>query len=58
MSRLAAAHLSEMRFGKFGHLKDVSQSCMAQFNPQESANVQSIKNRIHKMIFSHYAQGY
>ena len=56
MSRLAAVHLSELRFGKFCHLKDVSQSFLAQSNPRESANLQSIKNRIHNMIFSHYAQ--
>ena len=43
-------------FEKFGHLKDVSQSFLAQSNPQESANIQSIKNRIHTMIFSHYSQ--
>ena len=36
-------------FGKFGHLKDGS-------NPQESVNLQSIKNRIRNMIFSRYAQ--
>ena len=56
MSRLAAFHLSELRFGKFGRLKDGSYSCLAQFNPRESENLQSIKNRIHNMIFSHYAQ--
>ena len=29
MSRLAPIHLSELRFGKFSHLKDGSQSCPA-----------------------------
>ena len=43
-------------FEKFGHLKDGSQSCLAQSDPQESVNLQSIKNRIHKMIFSRYTQ--
>ena len=56
MSRLEAVHVSELRFGKFGHFKDVSQSFLAQSNLQESANLQSIKNRIHNMIFSHYSQ--
>ena len=56
MSRFAAVHLYELRFGKFGHLKNVSQSFLAQSNLQEPANLQSIKNRIHNIIFSHYAQ--
>ena len=56
MSRLADVHLSELCFGKFGHSKDGSQSCLAQSDPQESLNLQSIKNRIHSMIFSRYAQ--
>ena len=56
MSRLAAVHLSELRFGEFGHLEDDSQSCLACSNPQESVNVQSIKNRIHNIIFSCYTQ--
>ena len=29
MSRLAAVHLSELRFGEFDHLKEDSQSCLA-----------------------------
>ena len=41
MSRLAAAYLSELRFGKFGHLKGISQSFLPQSNPQESANLHS-----------------
>ena len=36
MSRLTAVHLSELCFGKFGHLKDGSQSCLSQSDPQES----------------------
>ena len=56
MSRLAAAHLSELRFEKFGHLKDGSQNCRAQSNSQEPVNLQLIKNRIHIMIFSRYIQ--
>ena len=56
ISRLAALHLSELRFGKVGYLKDGSQSCLAQSNPQEPVNLQRIKNRIHIMVFSHYAQ--
>ena len=35
MSRLAGVYLSELSFGKFGHLKDGSPSCLAQSNPQE-----------------------
>ena len=56
MSRLAGFHLSELRFGKFGRLKDGSYSCLAQLNPHESENLQSIKNTTHNMIFGHYAQ--
>ena len=56
MSRLAAVHLSELKFGKFGYLKDGFQSCLAHSNPQESIQLQSIKNRIHSMILSHYSQ--
>ena len=56
MSRLAAVHLYELRFGKLGHLKDDSQSCLAQSDLQESVNLKSIKNRIHNMIFCHSAQ--
>ena len=56
MSRLAAVHLSELRFGKFGHLKDGSQSCLAQSDPQESENLKSIKNRTHIKIFRLYVQ--
>ena len=33
MSRLAAVHLSEPRFLKFGHLKVASQSCLTQPGP-------------------------
>ena len=40
MSILAAVCLSELRFGKFGHLKDGSQGCLVHFNPQESVNLQ------------------
>ena len=29
---LAVVYLSEMRFGKFGHLKDGSQNCLAQYS--------------------------
>ena len=32
-SRLAAMYLSELRFRKFGHLKDDTQSCLFQFSP-------------------------
>ena len=34
MSRLAVVHTSELFSGKFGYLKDGSQSCLAQSNPQ------------------------
>ena len=40
MFRLAAVHLPELEFGKLGHLKVGSQSCLAQANPQESVNLQ------------------
>ena len=43
-------------FGKFGHLKDGPQSCSANSDPQESVNLQSIKNRIHNIIINRYAQ--
>ena len=43
MSRLAAVYLFELRFGKLGHLKDGSQSCLAQSDLQESVNLQSIR---------------
>ena len=56
MSKLAALYLSEMRFGKVSHLKDRSQSFLAQSDPEESINLQSIKNRIHSMIFCCYVQ--
>ena len=46
MSRLAVVHLFELGFQKFGHLKDGSQSCLAQSNPPESLNPQSIINKI------------
>ena len=55
MSTLAAVYLSELRFGKVGHLKDGSQSCLVQLIPQETVNLQSIKNKIHDMIFSRYS---
>ena len=56
MSRLAAVYLSELRFEKFDDLKDASQSCLTQSIPQEPVNLHSIKNRIHNMMFIHYAQ--
>ena len=56
MSRLAAAHLSELRFGEFGHLKDGFQSSLVWFDPRKSLNLQSIKSIIHNMIFSRHAQ--
>ena len=46
ISKLAAVPLSELRFGRFGHLKVDTQSCLAQFNHQKFVNLQSIKNRI------------
>ena len=58
MSRLAGVHLSALKFGKFGHLKDGFQSCLAQSNPQGSVNLQPIKNRIHNSVFSHYSQDF
>ena len=56
MSRLAAAHLFDLAFGKFDHLKDGFQSCLACSNPQEFVDLKSIKNRIHNMIFIRYTQ--
>ena len=56
MSRLAAVHLPQLRFGEFGHLKDSSQCCLTQSDSQESVNLQSVKSRIHNMIFSRSAQ--
>ena len=56
MFRLAAVYLSELKFGEFGRLKDGSQSCLHRSSPQASVNLQSIKNRIHNMIISRYAQ--
>ena len=35
MSRLAAFHLSELRFGVFGQMKDDSQCCLTLSYPQE-----------------------
>ena len=52
MSRLAAVHLPELSFAKFDYLKDGSQSCLAQSNSQESANLESIKSGTHNMISS------
>ena len=45
-------------FGNFSHLKDGSQSCLAQSDLQESVDLQSIKNRTHDMIFNRYAQDF
>ena len=56
MFRLVAAYRSLLRIGEFGHLKSGSHSCLAWSDPQESVNLQSIKNRIHNMIINHYAQ--
>ena len=56
MSRLATLYLPELNLEKFDQLKDGSHSCLTQSNPQESVNLQSIKNRIHNMIFSHCVQ--
>ena len=56
MSRLATVHLFELRFGKFGHLKNGFHSCLVQSDPHESVNLQSIKNTIQNMVFSRYAQ--
>ena len=54
MSKLATVHMCELRFGNFGQLKRGSQCCLTQSNNQESPNLQSIKNKVHIMIFSHY----
>ena len=56
MFRLVAAYWSLLRTGEFGHLKSGSHSCLAWSDPQESVNLQSIKNRIHNMIVTPYAQ--
>ena len=45
MSRLATVYLPELNLRHFGHLKGVFQSCLAQFNPKESVNLHSNKNR-------------
>ena len=45
ISRVVTFYLPELRFRNFDHLKDVFQSCLAQFNPNESVNLQSNKNR-------------
>ena len=39
MSRLAAVYISELRFGKFSHLKDGFPSCVTQSDPQDFGNV-------------------
>ena len=52
MSKLAAVHPSELRLGRFRHFKYGCQSSLAQSDPQESSNLQAIKNRIHNIIFS------
>ena len=64
ISRLAVANLpelclkcfSEPCFGELGQLKDDSQSYLAQSNPQVSAKLQFIKNKITNMILSCYAE--
>ena len=56
MFRLVAVYRSELRFGEFGHLKNGSYNCLAWSDPQEPGILQSIKNRIHNMIISLYAQ--
>ena len=53
MTRLAAVHLSEL---KFGHLKNAFQTCLAKSDLQKPVNLQSIKNKVDSMIFSRYAQ--
>ena len=53
MTRLAAASLSEL---KFGHLKNAFQTCLAKSDLQKPVNLQSIKNKVDSMIFSRYAQ--
>ena len=55
MSRVAAVHLSELRFGKLGHMKDGSQTCLVECNSQKSVNLQLIKNTIYSMIYVCYA---
>ena len=42
MSSLVAC-LTQVRFGKFGHLKSGHHSCQSE--PQDSVNLQSVKNR-------------
>ena len=56
MFRLVAVYRSKLRFGEFGHLKNGSRSCLTRSDPQESVDLQSIKNTIHNMIISLYAQ--
>ena len=56
MFRLVAVYRSELRFEEFGHLKNGSYNCLAWSDSQESGILQSIKNRIHNMIISLYAQ--
>ena len=46
MPRLATLYLPELSFRNFDHLKDVFQSFLAQFNPEESVNLLSNKYRI------------
>ena len=38
-------------------MENSSHSCLARSDPQEPANLQSVKNRIHNMIISLYAEG-
>ena len=52
----AGISLPELRFRKFGHLKNGSQRFLFESDPEESVNLISIKNRIQSMIFSCYAQ--
>ena len=56
MFRLAVVYRSELRFGEFAHLIKHSHNCLAQSDPQESVNIQSIKNRIHNMTIRLYTQ--
>ena len=56
MFRLVAVYRSKLRFGEFDHLKNGSHSCLTRSDPQESVDLQSIKNTIHNMIISLYAQ--
>ena len=58
MFKLVAVYRSELRFGEFGHLKNGSHSCLTRSDPQESINLHSIKNTIHKMIISLYSQDF